>query len=396
MASVTGGARRVTADRDSTDPVLPATTDEVRGVIADACATAEPIQLQGSGTWSDAGPPRCATRTLSMRALSGIISYVPGDLTITAWAGTTLAELSHATAAHGQWLGLDPAGDRLGTIGATVSTASAGPLAHAFGTPRDLVLGIEAVTGYGDVIRPGGRVVKNVAGFDLVRLFTGAWGTLGAITAVTLRLRALPVHDVTLALPIRSEATLDALIPRLRANTLSLLALEWLDGATAQSFGVGRGDDTLLVRIGGNDAFVRGQHSALSGVASVESCDPSVWASLSNLDAGAVVVARVSGAVSTLSARLAAVRAALGESDVQLVMHASVQRGIIRVIASRATSALRAVLGGQSTDQQCVVERQPAAWWSTTRDPFRSPLGTRIRAAFDPREICNRTEVRDA
>jgi glycolate oxidase FAD binding subunit len=86
------------------------------------------------------------------------------------------------TPAERQWLALDAFGSPEGTLGATVATASAGPLAHAFGTPRDNVLGLEFVTGEGEVVRGGGRVVKNVAGFDLVRLLTGAWGTLGAIT----------------------------------------------------------------------------------------------------------------------------------------------------------------------------------------------------------------------
>src|SRR5439155_9619738 len=102
----------------------------------------------------------------------GIVEYVPGDLTLTARAGTTLAEIRDATAAEQQWLALDPHGSDDGTIGATVATASAGPLATAFGTPRDLVLGVEFLTGGGALARGGGRVVKNVAGFDLVRLLT--------------------------------------------------------------------------------------------------------------------------------------------------------------------------------------------------------------------------------
>ena len=89
--------------------------------------------------------------------------------------------------AHDQWLALDPAGD--GTIGATVATCSYGPGATLFGTPRDAVLGMTVVLGTGEIVRPGGRVVKNVAGFDLTRLMVGAWGWLGVITEITLRVR---------------------------------------------------------------------------------------------------------------------------------------------------------------------------------------------------------------
>ena len=130
---------------------------------------------------------------------------MPGDLTLTARAGTTLAEIERATAAERQLLALDPYGTARGTIGATIATASAGPLAHAFGTPRDLVLGLEFVTGDGAVIRAGGRVVKNVAGFDLTRLLTGAWGTLGVITEVSVRLRALPEMEESVALAVRDD-----------------------------------------------------------------------------------------------------------------------------------------------------------------------------------------------
>ncbi|MGH7647163.1 MAG: FAD-binding oxidoreductase, partial [Gemmatimonadaceae bacterium] len=168
------------------------TTQDVATLVKDAAANRAPLRIVGRGHWLDAGRPVHTATPLALDALSGIIAYIPGDLTLTARAGTTLAEIASATAEHGQWLALDPFGPDDGTIGATVATASAGPLAHSLGTPRDAVLGLEVVTGDGTIIRTGGRVVKNVAGFDLTRLFTGSWGTLGVITEVTVRLRAKP------------------------------------------------------------------------------------------------------------------------------------------------------------------------------------------------------------
>ena len=151
-----------------------------------------PIRISGGSTWLDAGRPVRANKTLSLAGDTGVVSYVPGDLTLTVRAGTPLSEIDRVTREHDQWLPLDPYGSPDGTIGATIATASAGPLASSFGLPRDLLLGLEFVNGRGDVVRGGGKVVKNVAGFDLSRLLTGSWGTLGVITEVTVRLYACP------------------------------------------------------------------------------------------------------------------------------------------------------------------------------------------------------------
>ena len=375
--------------------VAPESVDAVRDAIADAHASQAPLQIVGAGSWRNAGAPVAATRALSLRQVSGIVEYVPGDLTITARAGTSMAELAHATAAHGQWLGLDPAGDRLGTIGATIATASSGPLAHAFGTPRDLVLGLEVVTGYGEVVRPGGRVVKNVAGFDLVRLFTGSWGTLGALTSVTLRLRALPVHDVTLVMPVRDTAQLNELLPALRANTVSLLACEWLDGGTASRHGVSAGDDVILLRIGGNDRFVRGQRAVLDAIAPCRSADPAIWSAIAALDVQAEAVVRFSGMVSDVASRIAHLRITLTAAGATVAVHASLGRGIVRVIVTDGAAQARAVLQLAASGESRVVERLPAAWWGTEPDPFAGGLAGRIRDAFDPRRVCNRRQVTD-
>ena len=325
-----------------------------------------------------------------------MVEYVPGDLTLTAWAGTTMAELSHATAAHGQWLGLDPAGDRRGTIGATIATASAGPLAHAFGTPRDLVLGMECVTGYGEVVRPGGRVVKNVAGFDLVRLNTGAWGTLGSITAVTVRLRALPVHDVTLAVQVDDDAHLARLVEALRAPTIAALALEFLDRDMASAFRIGAGSDVILVRLGGNDAFVRGQRAVIASIAACTDCPPSAWGLLASRDGGAPLVARLSGATGTVVARIARARGMLQASGAAGGIHASLGRGIVRLVADEAPPTLCEAVAVVPPGERLVIERQPAHCWASMPDPFTTGLAGRVRAAFDPRHVCNRRMVPDA
>lgn len=168
---------------------------EISAVVRDAAADRGALRIVGRGTWLDAGSPVSASGELVLADDRGIVAYVPDDLTVTARAGTTLRELNDALGAHNQWIALDPDGGPDVTIGATVATCSYGPAAAFFGTPRDQVLGMTVVLGTGEVIRVGGRVVKNVAGFDLTRLMIGAWGTLGVITEVTLRVRSRSVSE---------------------------------------------------------------------------------------------------------------------------------------------------------------------------------------------------------
>lgn len=174
--------------------------NEIALAVGEAAERRKPIRIVGAGNWLDAGNAgnagnagdttgTAATR-LSLAEDVGVVAYTPGDLTITARAGTRLGDLADVLAENDQWLGMDPEQGAQGSIGATVATGSYGPAAALFGTPRDQVLGMTVVTGTGAIIHVGGRVVKNVAGFDLTRLMVGAWGTLGVITEVTLRVRS--------------------------------------------------------------------------------------------------------------------------------------------------------------------------------------------------------------
>ena len=163
---------------------------EIASAIREAGVARTPLRIVGRGTWLDAGSTVNTEARLPLDDDVGIQAYAPGDLTVTVRAGTTLRDVTETLARNDQWVALDPEGDVDGTIGATVATCSYGPAAALFGTPRDQVLGMTVVLGNGDIIHPGGKVVKNVAGFDLTRLMIGAWGTLGVITEITLRVRS--------------------------------------------------------------------------------------------------------------------------------------------------------------------------------------------------------------
>ncbi len=249
----------------------PRGTAEVAAIVHDAHDAGRALRIAGAGTWLGAGHRVHAAAPLPLAAISGVVSYEPGDLTMTVEAGTTLAELDEVTRHHGQWCPLLPWGDDRGTVGATVATATTGPFAATLGHPRDLVLGLDAVDGTGRVISAGGRVVKNVAGFDLTRAFTGSWGTLAVITRLHLRLRARPAVDETWAL--ETGDTRD-----FRRGPLAPLACEPLSASEATALGVAGA--AWLVRIGGNTSFVAAARAALRALGDTKPLDTRAWDTL--------------------------------------------------------------------------------------------------------------------
>ncbi len=367
--------------------LAPASVAELREMVLEAAAERAPLRVAGRGSWLDAGRPVHASRTLSLAGLSGIVDYVPGDLTLTARAGTTLAEIERATAAEGQWLTLDPFGEPDGTLGATVATASAGPLAHLFGTPRDLVLGLEFVDGRGEIARGGGRVVKNVAGFDLTRLLVGSWGTLGAISEVSVRLRARPEVETTIVLPAGGPGALPALHARLRAAPLAPFALEIVSARAARELGIGVGD-AIVARLGGNEPLVRAERDTLASLADASEADGALWARLRALEPAGSAVVRLSALPSRL-AELWAASSAIGTSGG--FAHATVGRGVVRcVIGAGEGGALDRLLATLPSDVTCIPERLPAGAWTRFAPASGDRLSRGLRDAFDPHRLLNR------
>ena len=363
--------------------------DRVRG----AAARGERLRITGGAGWLDAGRPVREATPLALSALTGIVEYVPGDLTLTALAATPLAEIERATAAERQFLALDPYGAPGATIGATIATASAGPLAHAFGTPRDIVLGVEAVTGEGTVIRAGGRVVKNVAGFDITRLLTGAWGTLGVITEVSVRLRALPETEESVAIAVRDDGTADcaALLTRVREAAVAPWCLELLSPALAARLGVAS-RTALIARLAGNEESVRAQFAALRALAPVARIADGVWRSLRECEPARAAVVRLSARPSRTAELWSAARGATASVSGAFV-HASPGRGVVRLVlpdanAEKMTIVLDALAG---LGARCIAERVPDSCWShpMLASAVGDPLSRRAREAFDPRQILN-------
>jgi glycolate oxidase FAD binding subunit len=184
---------------------------------------------------------------VSTRALGGIEAHEPADLTITAGSGTELAELDAHLQGAGQWLALDGPGVAVQGLGQVVARADAAVLANAFGAVRDQVLGLTVVTGDGRTLALGGRVVKNVAGFDLVRLLVGSRGTLGMLTRLTLRTHPRPDHIRDLSLRGDSMHDLLPALERLLAASVLPASIE---------MGSGLEGAELLVRVLGSETRV--------------------------------------------------------------------------------------------------------------------------------------------
>lgn len=185
----------------------------IAAAVAAAHAAREPLAIEGNGSKRGLLRPVQAARTLSTRAVSGITLYRPSELVISARAGTPLPEIEAALAEEGQHLIAEPPDtgaifgtDRPATIGGVVAANLSGPRRIAWGAMRDHVLGIRFVNGEGEVLRSGGRVLKNVTGLDLCKLLSGAHGTLGVITEVTLKVLPAPETQASLAVTVADAA----------------------------------------------------------------------------------------------------------------------------------------------------------------------------------------------
>lgn len=353
-----------------------------------------PLRITGRSHWLAAGRPVKADKTLSLADDRGVTSYTPGDLTLTVRAGTTLREIERVTAEHGQWLPLDPYGDSEGTIGATISTASAGPLATAFGTPRDLLLGIEFVTGRGDIVRAGGKVVKNVAGFDLTRLVTGSWGTLGIITEATVRLYARPKSDRTVVVRLSNDERQTAdFLERLDSAPVMPFAMEVVSASVSKALGLGE-RPACLIRLGGNPSAVDAQLVALARLGRTDEADTRVWEALRLLERDSDFVIRLSGLPARVRAAAGAMVGGGGGDDSIPGVYTSINiaRGIVRIAASSAPGS--AETAGLSLDAPVegsfVFERLPAETWQTiSPSVVGDELSRRVKTAYDPFNVLN-------
>lgn len=202
------------------------------------------LAIAGAGTAADwAGALEPVDAVLDMSGLTGVITHNPGDMTVSAHAGTPMRSLIEELAEHGQHVSLDAARIADGaTLGGLLATGDAGPSALVHGTLRDLVIGVTVVLADGTVAHSGGHVIKNVAGYDLAKLLHGSHGTLGVLAEIVLRLHPVPKRTVSLVLDAGlAEAAEHA--ARVLAGPYEPVACEWVSGPTGR----------LLIRLEGTD-----------------------------------------------------------------------------------------------------------------------------------------------
>jgi glycolate oxidase FAD binding subunit len=378
------------------DAISPTNHAEAAAALAGAAASRRPVRIIGAGTKLHWGAPSAADALrVYSTALDRTLEHNVGDMTASFESGVPLARAQAELAAHGQMLAIDPpvlaqdeSDDHLGAAGPTVggvfATADAGPLRHRYGQPRDLILGVTVALSDGTVARAGGRVIKNVAGYDLGKLFTGSFGTLGMILALSVRLHPKPPLTATVVGHTDDPGALAVAARKLAQAPLELDALDvrWRGGAGA-----------LLARTAGAQAHGRAAEIA-AAMRSAELLD----IELSEDDEHHWIRQRAgqrsdARAIARVNARPTALPAVLAVTDARggsLVGRAAFGTSFIELEPERV-EALRAGLPDGAT---AVMLDLPASHRGAI-DPWPSADGSalalmhRVKQRFDPAAICN-------
>ena len=240
-------------------PVIrPQSTAEAAEAIRAAAAAGKCIAMRGSGTKSSLGAlPDANAVLIETGGLHGVSEYIPGELTFTAAAGTSLAEITTLLAQSGQYLPFDPLytdTEPCATLGGTVAAGLSGPRRLRYGGLRDFVIGLHYLNGAGTLIRAGGKVVKNAAGYDYPKLFCGSLGTLGLITQVSFKVFPRPQASKTLLATVQSIGDLQIALQQIMHAKAEISALDAWRGDEPLSAGPQpglSGQWTLAVQIEG-------------------------------------------------------------------------------------------------------------------------------------------------
>ncbi|MCA1218976.1 FAD-binding oxidoreductase [Streptomyces sp. 8L] len=366
MAAVRGASRDAVGGVVPAEVVAPSTADGVAEVVRSTGGSVVPV---GAGTktgWA-ARPSSCDV-LLRTTGLDRIVEHVPGDLVAVAEAGVPLDALQRRLAEHGQMLALDPP-EEGATLGGIVGANASGPRRLRYGTVRDLLIGVTVVLADGTTARSGGKVVKNVAGYDLGKLYTGAHGGLGVVVSTAWRLHPLPQAAGAVVVPVadaRAAGRLAALVAR---STLTPAAVEL-------RFGDGGGELVLLFE--SIEASVRAQSAtAVALLGGAEAASPPAW--FGRRPAGPLVL-RLAYAPAALPHVLAALPD--GASGT-----ASACTGVAYAAVPRDTDlgAVRAAIAPYDGSAVVLAAPEPldaAEHWGPVADSFG--LMTRVKDQFDP------------
>jgi glycolate oxidase FAD binding subunit len=304
---------------------LPGSTEEAAAVIRVAAEYGLAVVVRGGGSRLSWGPPasRCDL-VIDMSRVTGVVEHAAGDLVARLRAGTRMGDVAAALAQAGQEIALDVPADA--TVGGIIASGLAGPRRLRYGTPRDLLIGITIVRADGTVAKSGGKVVKNVAGYDLGKLFAGSAGTLGLITEATFRLHPLPAASAYVTAEYVTVSVACDAVAAAANSPLVPSAVELSRAEPAGPIRVG-----VLLEGSADGIEARSMRMAdLLGTAEVSADAPAWWPDAPQAGAGETLI-RVSFWVSALARALDAIEAAAAETGVSPVIEGSAGAGVLYV-----------------------------------------------------------------
>ena len=363
--------------------VVRATSEaDVSDAIRDANERHAAIVISGGGTRMSAGdPPDRYDVALDLSGLRGIVEYEPADLVATVRAGTTLAELAVALAPHAQRWPVEPGLPGRATVGGTLASAAGGPSRLRYFHPRDWVIGARVVLGDATPVRSGGRVVKNVTGYDLTRLWSGTFGTLAAIVELTLKLTAIPERTVSLVADV-DVATAFGAANELHASGLPLDALAIVTGEAVGALDA-RGGAALLVRLTGPAAAVRRLGRAVRERVRCHDVGNDVWDRVAALPLEAKWAARVAWpAGGRPDVEFAGYDAVIYPGNATAYLLRSIDRATFRRVRGALEEA-----GGVAVLERASAEykRDAGGAWGAPRVPLG--IARALKERFDPRGV---------
>ncbi len=381
--------------------LTPTSETELADAIHAANAARTLLAIEGGGTRAGLGRPAQSDQTLSLAKLSGITLYEPAELVIAAHAGTPLAEIEETLASRGQILAFEP-GDARGlygstgapTIGAVASCNISGPRRISHGAARDSFIGVRLVNGAGEIVKNGGRVMKNVTGLDLVKLSCGAHGTLGVMSEVTFKLLPRPETEATIVITGLADAAAIEMLSRGLGSPFEV------SGAAHLPAGIGGSEARTLLRIENFAPSVTYRTQSLQtllGAGDIVDTDASraFWRDVAACAPFAHPDARALWRISTAPTRGPALAAQISRAcDTRyfydwgggLIWLATPDEGDACAKLIRAATA---AFGGHATLVRASVETRAAV---DVFEPLAAPTMTLtkgIKAAFDPRGILN-------
>ena len=388
--------------------IQPESTQEIVDAVRSHTEARRPLAIEGSGSKSGLGRPVETETLLSVRGLSGIVSYQPDELVLTAWSGTPMREIWDALQEKRQHLAFEPAtsalygsGNEAGTLGGVLASNLSGPRRPSVGAARDHFLGFNAVNGLGEEFKAGGKVVKNVTGYDLPKLLAGSMGTLAVLLEVTVKVLPAPEKQRTVIVPVADvESGHRCLATQLR-EALEIDGTAFLPAALAARSSVdlvrAPGSALAAMRLTGSPVSVADRCAALRaglGMPSEELHSARSQALWTEINEVAPLLRAEAGALWRLSippASGAKIATALGQGEDCLMDWGGGRLWIARRDASAEDAGLVrkvvATAGGHAT----LVRGTDTLRRAIDVFPTEAPLALlkRTKAAFDPYGILN-------